>query len=78
MREARALAALNHPSVCTPYDVGPDCLVMEYIEVDSPKGPLPGGGGARLRQADRSSSRNSPAHFPPRFATTRATPSVEA
>src|SRR5580765_192684 len=31
-REARAIAALNHPYICTLYDVGPNYLVMEYIE----------------------------------------------
>jgi len=31
-REARAVAALNHPNICTLYDVGPNYLVMEYIE----------------------------------------------
>lgn len=31
-REAQAIAALNHPNVCTLYDVGPDFLVMELIE----------------------------------------------
>jgi len=31
-REARAIAALNHPHICTLHDVGPDYLVMEYIE----------------------------------------------
>jgi serine/threonine protein kinase len=31
-REARAIDALNHPNVCTLYDVGPDYLVMEYVE----------------------------------------------
>ncbi len=31
-QEARAIAALNHPHVCQLYDVGPDYLVMEYIE----------------------------------------------
>ena len=29
-REARAIAALNHPRICQLYDVGPDYLVMEY------------------------------------------------
>src|SRR6266567_4354255 len=40
-REARAVAALNHPHICTLYDVGPDYLVMEYIEGVPIKGPLP-------------------------------------
>ena len=40
-REARAVAALNHPNICTLYDVGPNYLVMEYIEGESPKGPMP-------------------------------------
>jgi serine/threonine-protein kinase len=40
-REARAVAALNHPNICTLYDVGPNYLVMEYIEGEAPKGPLP-------------------------------------
>jgi Tol biopolymer transport system component len=31
-REARSVAALNHPHICTLYDVGPDYLVMEYVE----------------------------------------------
>jgi serine/threonine protein kinase len=30
--EARAVAALNHPNICQLYDVGPNYLVMEYIE----------------------------------------------
>jgi len=30
--EARAVAALNHPNICTLYDVGPNYLVMELIE----------------------------------------------
>ena len=40
-REARAIAALNHPNVCTLYDVGPDYLVMELVEGEEPKGPMP-------------------------------------
>jgi serine/threonine-protein kinase len=39
--EARAIAALNHPHICTLYDVGPDYLVMEYIEGSPIRGPLP-------------------------------------
>src|SRR4051812_41746467 len=31
-REARAVAALNHPNICQLYDVGPDYFVMEFIE----------------------------------------------
>jgi Tol biopolymer transport system component/predicted Ser/Thr protein kinase len=40
-REARAVAALNHPHICTLYDVGPNYLVMEYIIGHPLKGPLP-------------------------------------
>src|SRR5580700_4807780 len=43
-REARAVAALNHAHICTLHDVGPDYLVMEYIEgvpVVSQKKPVP-------------------------------------
>jgi eukaryotic-like serine/threonine-protein kinase len=31
-REARAVASLNHPNICQLYDVGPDYLVMEFVE----------------------------------------------
>ena len=31
-REARAVASLNHPNICTLHDVGPDYLVMELVE----------------------------------------------
>jgi len=40
-REAHAVAALNHPNVCTLHDVGPNYLVMEYIEGVPLRGPLP-------------------------------------
>ncbi len=40
-REARAIAALNHPNICTLYDVGPNYLVMELVEGETLAGPLP-------------------------------------
>ena len=49
-REARAISALNHPHICTLYDIGHErpaagadavaFLVMEHVEGTSPKGPL--------------------------------------
>jgi serine/threonine protein kinase len=39
--EARAVAALNHPNICQLYDVGPNYLVMEFIDGQPLKGPLP-------------------------------------
>ena len=40
-REAHAVAALNHPNICAIYDVGPNYLVMELIDGESPTGPMP-------------------------------------
>src|SRR6185369_14157742 len=40
-REARVIASLNHPNICTLHDVGPNYLVMELVEGESPQGPLP-------------------------------------
>ncbi|HEX8027458.1 MAG TPA: protein kinase [Vicinamibacterales bacterium] len=40
-REAKAIAAVNHPRVCSLYDVGPDYLVMEYVEGEGLHGPVP-------------------------------------
>lgn len=40
-REAKAVAALNHPNICQIYDVGPNYIVMELVEGESPQGPLP-------------------------------------
>src|SRR5271170_1961539 len=39
-QEARAIAALNHPHICQIYDIGPDYLVMEYVEGKALCGPL--------------------------------------
>jgi serine/threonine-protein kinase len=40
-QEARAIAALNHPHICTLHDVGPDYLVMEFVDGAVLSGPLP-------------------------------------
>ena len=40
-QEARAVAALNHPNICQIYDIGPDYLVLEYIDGKPLAGPLP-------------------------------------
>ena len=40
-REARSVAALNHPHICQIYDVGPNYLVMEYVDGTPLAGPLP-------------------------------------
>jgi Tol biopolymer transport system component len=40
-REARAIAQLNHPHICQLHDVGPNYLVMEYVEGAPIAGPLP-------------------------------------
>jgi eukaryotic-like serine/threonine-protein kinase len=34
-REAKAISSLNHPHICTLYDVGPNYLVMELVEGES-------------------------------------------
>jgi eukaryotic-like serine/threonine-protein kinase len=36
-----AVAALNHLNICQLYDVGPNYLVMEFVEGETLKGPLP-------------------------------------
>ena len=52
-REARAISALNHPHICTLYDVGPNYLVMELVEGESlaqrlERGALPTGEALRF------------------------------
>ena len=38
--EARAIAAINHPHICQIYDVGPDYLVLEYLQGEPISGPM--------------------------------------
>jgi Protein kinase domain/WD40-like Beta Propeller Repeat len=45
-REARVISSLNHPNICTLYDVGPNYLVMELVEGPTlaeriKEGPIP-------------------------------------
>jgi serine/threonine-protein kinase len=40
-REAEVLASLNHPNVAHIYGVEERALVMELVEGESPKGPMP-------------------------------------
>ena len=42
-REARAISSLNHPNICTLYDVGPNYLVMELVEGETIAALLKGG-----------------------------------
>jgi serine/threonine-protein kinase len=47
-QEARAISALNHPNICQLYDVGPEYLVLEHIEGQPLKGPLPASAAIEL------------------------------
>jgi len=47
-QEARAIAALNHPHICQLYDVGPDYLVIEFVEGQPLRGPMPVEDAVRL------------------------------
>jgi len=45
-REARAVASLNHPNICTLFDIGDGYMVMEFIEGETlaeriKRGPVP-------------------------------------
>jgi serine/threonine protein kinase len=46
--EAHAIAALNHPHICQIFDIGPDYLVLEYIEGKPLAGPVAAGEAVRL------------------------------
>ena len=44
--EAHTIASLNHPCICALHDIGPNYLVMEYLEGETlaariKRGPLP-------------------------------------
>ena len=47
-QEARSIAALNHPYICQIHDIGPDYLVLEYIEGKPLSCPLPEEEAVRL------------------------------
>ncbi len=66
--EALAVAALNHPHICTLFDVGPDYLVMEYVEGTAAAGPSAVAGSLAPGRTDRRRprARPPPRHRPPR------------
>jgi serine/threonine protein kinase len=47
-QEAKTIAALNHPFVCQLFDIGPDYLVLEYVEGKPLSSPLPEREAVRL------------------------------
>ena len=56
-RETRAVAALNHPNICTVYDVGANFLVMELVDGGTLRHLL--GTRSRSTVASRSRGRSS-------------------
>jgi eukaryotic-like serine/threonine-protein kinase len=67
-QEARAISALKHPHVCTLYDVGPNYLVMEFIEgstlaAEIRKGPVQL--GMMMRYASQIAAALAEAHMRP-------------
>ncbi len=46
--EAAAIAGLRHPNICAILDVGPDYLVMDYVEGPTLRGPMAAGKATRL------------------------------
>jgi len=47
-QESRSIAALNHSFICQLYDIGPDYLVLEYVEGKPLSSPLPEKEAVRL------------------------------
>jgi serine/threonine protein kinase len=48
-REARAIAALNHPHICQIYDAGSDFLVLEFVQGDTLANGSTAGSSSRRR-----------------------------
>src|SRR2546422_118594 len=72
-REARAVAALNHPNICTLHDVGPNYLVMEYIEGPTLAGPIPLADALPIARqiAEALEAAHEKGHHPPRSETSQ-------
>jgi len=47
-REARTIAGLNHPHICTLHDVGSDYLVMEFVDGTAVAGPMDAADATRI------------------------------
>jgi eukaryotic-like serine/threonine-protein kinase len=47
-QEARTIAALNHPYICQLHDIGPDYLVLEYVNGKPLSSPMPEREAVRL------------------------------
>jgi eukaryotic-like serine/threonine-protein kinase len=47
-QEARSIAALNHANICRIFDIGPDYLVLEYVEGNPLAGPIAENEAVRL------------------------------
>jgi eukaryotic-like serine/threonine-protein kinase len=47
-QEARAIAALNHANICQIHDLGPDYLVMEFVDGEPLVGPIAADQAVRL------------------------------
>ncbi len=67
-REARAISSLNHPHICQLYNVGPNYLVMEFVDGKTIDGSAERREGAPLRgpSSRRVARRPLEGHCPPR------------